>query len=676
MKRWTKALVIWALVCPWAISEEVNSGIDRRGIDESVRPQDDLFLYSNGEWLKHTPIPPDKSTYGSFEMLGDEAQLQIREILEEAAEGDQATGSEEQKIGDFYQSYMDEAAVDQRGLEPLRTELAEIDRLSTPEAIVRHWGYLETIGIGSPITFYVDQDDKDSSAYLAAVTQSGTTLPDRGYYLEDVPKYLEAREALKRYVSTLFELAELRSDDSIADEILALETKLAAVQWERTDLRDAHKRYNKHTIAQLTDLAPALPWNEYLAAAGATDLDHLNVATPSYFAALQEIVAETPLEVWRQYLRFRIVDAYASALPTEFVDANFALYGKELAGVPELKPRWKRAVDTISGTRGMGTLGDAVGRIYVKRHYPAEAEARMDELIQNLLKSFELSIHDLKWMTPETKKRALEKLAKISTKIGHTKKWRDYSQLEVRPADLIGNLMRSARVENQRMLDKLGQPVDRDEWFMTPQTVNAYYNASLNEIVFPAAILQPPYFDFTADDAKNYGSIGAIIGHEISHAFDDQGSKYDGDGNLNDWWTDQDRAAFAKLTGRLVEQYDAYTPLSGRSVNGKLTLGENIADLSGMSVAYKAYQLALDGHEPPELDGWTGPQRFFLGWGQSWRRKYRDAELLSRLLVDPHSPAAFRANGPATDFDPFYKAFGVEPGDSLFKPPAERIGIW
>ncbi|MCH7751177.1 MAG: M13 family metallopeptidase [Planctomycetes bacterium] len=680
-KLWITALLSWALVgslsvCPLAGGEPSNSGIDRRGVDRSVRPQDNLFLFANGEWLKHTPIPTDKSTYGSFEILGDESQLCIRTIIAEASNGNHPPGSDEQKIGDFFNSYMDEQLIEQRGIEPLREELAKVDRLSTLGAVVRHWGYLKTIGVKSPMAFYVDQDDKQSEEYLAVVTQSGTTLPDRDYYLEDVPKYEQARQALKDYVSLLFELGELGGDSSTADKILALETKLAAAHWKRTDLRDAHKRYNKHAIDQMAELAPAIPWNVFFEAVGVAELEHLNVETPSYFVELQEIIAETPLEVWRQYLRFRLMDAYAIALPAEYVDAHFALYGKQLAGVPELKPRWKRAVNTISGRRRIGALGDAVGRLYVEKHYPAEAEARMEELVRNLLKAFESSIHEITWMTPATKERALEKLSKMNTKIGHTKKWRDYSRLQVHPDDLIGNLMRSARVELQRMLDKLGRPVNREEWFMTPQTVNAYYSASLNEIVFPAAILQPPYFDFTVDDAANYGSIGAIIGHEISHAFDDQGSKYDGDGNLNNWWTDEDRKAFGALAQRLVDQYNGYSPLSGRSVNGKLTLGENIADLSGMSVAYKAYQLSLDGQEPPTIDGWTGPQRFFLSWGQSWRRKYRDAELLSRLLVDSHSPAAYRGNGPLTNFDPFYEAFDVKPGAGLFKPPAERIRIW
>ncbi|MGI9427098.1 MAG: M13 family metallopeptidase, partial [Bythopirellula sp.] len=386
--------------------------------------------------------------------------------------------------------------------------------------------------------------------------------------------------------------------------------------------------------------------------------------------------SDLPVEQWRQYMKFHLLDSFASALPKPFVDARFELYGKELSGLDEQKPRWKRAVRTIAGGRGFGALGDAVGREYIKRHYPPKAEERMQVLVDNLLRAYESSIRDLTWMTPATKERALEKLSKITTKIGYTEKWRDYSKLDVRPDDLFGNLMRSAEVEYQRMINKLGKPVDRTEWFMTPQTVNAYYNPGSNEIVFPAAILQPPFFDFEADDAINYGSIGSVIGHEISHAFDDQGSKYDGDGNLNNWWTDEDRSAFKKLTNQLVDQYNSYSPLEGKNVNGELTLGENIADLSGMSIAYKAYLLSLGGKPAPVLDDWTGPQRFFIGWCQSWRRKYRDAEMVRRLLTDPHSPAKYRGNGPLMNFDPFYEAFDLQAGDRLYRATAERIRIW
>ncbi len=443
-------------------------------------------------------------------------------------------------------------------------------------------------------------------------------------------------------------------------------------------MRNAEKRYNKFTVDQLIEQIPQIPWRAFLAAASTPDLQELNVLTPSFFEGLQAIVADTPLEVWKEYLRFKLVDAYAPLLPAEFVDAHFALHSQELAGVPQQQPRWKRAVEATSGAGAgdFGVLGDVVGRLYVERFFPAESKGRMDSLVQNLLKAYQGSIGELTWMTDVTKQRAQEKLAKIRTKIGYPDKWRDYDQLAIHADDLVGNMLRSSEVEYRRMIDKLGRPVDRDEWAMTPQTVNAYYNPGLNEIVFPAAILQPPFFDPDADEAVNYGGIGAVIGHEISHAFDDQGSKYDGDGNLNNWWTDQDRRAFTDLTAKLVDQFAAYEPLPGKRVNGELTLGENIADLSGMSIAQKAYQLSL-GHQPaPILDGWSGEQRFFIGWGQIWRRKYRDAEMVRRLLTDPHSPSRYRANGPPRNMDTFYESFDVQEGDEMYRPPDQRIRIW
>ncbi len=676
MRFCTLIALSWLAMSAVTTAKPLRSGVDKRGIDSSIRPQDDLFAHLNGEWLKHTPIPADKSSYGSFEILGDEAEANIRSIITEAVEGENASGSDLQKIGDFFLSYMDESTIDQRGIQPLRKELEKIDLLKTKRAIVEHWGYLQTIDVSGPIGFYVDQDDKNSTQYLAAVIQSGTSLPDRDYYLKDDKKYLSAREALKKYVIKLYELSHLPQGKEAADAVLAIESKLAEAQWTRTELRDADKRYNKYQVGQLAKLTPGFPWRKFFAAVRVPDLVDLNVATPSFFQEVTKLVDEIPAEQWQHYMRFQLIDNLASALPEEFVDAQFDLYGKELAGKEEQKPRWKRAVRTIAGGRGFGALGDAVGREYVKRYYPPAAQERMQVLVDNLMRAYKSSIHDLAWMTPETKKRALEKLSKITTKIGYTEKWRDYSALEIKPNDLLGNLMRSAEVEYQRMIGKLGKPVDRTEWFMTPQTINAYYNSGSNEIVFPAAILQPPFFDFEADDAVNYGSIGSVIGHEISHAFDDQGSKYDGDGNLNNWWTDQDRVAFKKLTSQLVAQFSGYSPLNGKNVNGELTLGENIADLSGMSIAYKAYLLSLGGKQAPVMDGWTGPQRFFVGWCLSWRRKYRDDELINRLLTDTHSPAKYRGNGPLMNFEPFYEAFDLKAGDGLFRAAEQRIRIW
>jgi len=621
-----------------------KSGLDRSTMAPAVRPQDDLYMYMNGLWLDTAEIPADKATYGVFIQLDDLSRERSRAIIEDAAAGQAAPGSDEQKVGDLYRSFMDEARAEQLGIEPLAEELARIGQLASHEQLVEHFGYLAQLGVSTPIRLIVDQDDKNSTQYLTSIIQGGTTLPDRDYYLADDEKYDAARQALVAYATRLFELAKI--DGPPAQAILDLETALAKVQWERTELRDAEKRYNKYEVSRLVELTPQLPWSAYFTAAQVGQIQDLNVATPSFFEGLGTIVEETPLEVWRAYLQFKLLDAYAPYLSRDFVDAHFELHQRQVAGVPEQKPRWKRAVDAIGGEGAgdFGALGEAVGRLYVTRHFSPEDKARMEEVVDNLLKAFESSIDQLTWMTPTTKQRAKEKLAKITTKIGYPEKWRDYSQLEIRSDDLVGNMMRSARHEYAYMTGKLGQPVDRLEWGMTPQTVNAYYNSSKNEIVFPAAILQPPFFIAEADDAVNYGGIGAVIGHEISHAFDDQGSKYDGDGNLNNWWTDEDRRAFEDLTRRLVDQYAAYEPLPGQGINGQLTLGENIADLSGLSIAHKAYRFSLEGKPAPEIAGWTGDQRFFLGWSQVWRRKYRDAEMVRRLLVDPHSPSQFRAN--------------------------------
>lgn len=656
-------------------AEELRSGIYTDNFDKRIRPQDNLFNHVNGRWLLRTDIPADKSNYGSFTRLSDEAIENIHTILKEAAETKDAAGNV-QRIGDFYRSYMDTNTIDEVGISPLKPELEAIDKLQTSEDVVRHFGYLQKIGIGGPIEFYVGVDAKSSKQYLAAVYQSGTSLPDRDYYFVDNERYISARKALRTYIATLFDLAELEGGQQAADAIVELETKLALFQWPRIKLRNANLRYNKYDVSDLAELTPSLPWETYFDAVGASGLQEVNIATPSFFQALEAIVATTELETWKQYMRFRVLDSAAPVLPQPFVDASFNLYQKELAGVPEQKPRWERAVETASGRRGFGVLGDAIGEIYVQKHFGQEAKRRMDKLVDNLLKTYEVSIKDLTWMTEETKQRALEKLAKISPKIGYTEKWRDYSTLKIAPQDLLGNMKRSAIHEHQRMLNKLGKPVDDTEWGMTPQTVNAYYNPTKNEIVFPAAILQPPFFDPEVEDAVNYGGIGAVIGHEISHGFDDQGSKYDGDGNLKNWWTESDRAAFEKLADALVAQYDAYEALPGKNVQGQLTLGENIADLSGLAIAYKAYKMSLGDKAGPVLDGFTADQRFFIGWAQIWARKYRDSELVRRLVTDPHSPSLFRANGPISNFDAFYEAFDVKEGDQLFKPKDQRIQIW
>ncbi len=663
--------------CPiFADDATLDSGIDPDGFDTSVRPQDDLFLHVNGRWLLKTEIPPDKSNYGSFTALDDSARENIRTIIEESVK--KPTDANSKKVGDFYRSFMDETKIAEKGLKPLQENLSTIDALATTEDVVKYFGQVNIIGIGGPFGFGVGTDDKNSSRYLAAISQGGTTLPDRDYYLEEDEKYGQARTALKVYIQQLYKLAKLPHGDMAAENILKLETALAQVQWSRTELRDAEKRYNLFQVAKLDEVAVKLPWSTFFAAVGAPKLEEVNVMTPSFFTALEKILEETPIDTWKQYCRFRLLDAAAEYLTPDFVDAHFELHTRTISGVPEQKPRWKRAVDATSGAGAgdFGVLGESLGQLYVQRHFPAESRRRMDELVGNLLKTYEKSIHELTWMTDATKEKALDKLSKITTKIGYPDEWRDYSKLEVRADDLVGNMLRSAEFEHYLQLDRLNEPVDRKEWGMTPQTVNAYYNPSMNEIVFPAAILQPPFFDAKADDAANYGGIGAVIGHEISHGFDDEGSKYDGDGNLQNWWTEADRTAFDALTGQLVAQYEGYEPLPGRKLNGKLTLGENIADLSGMAIAYKAYRMSLGDKDGPVIDGHTSAQRFFLSWAQIWRRKYREDELIRRLVIDPHSPSSFRANGPISNLDAFYGAFDVKSGDKLFKPKAARIQIW
>ncbi len=672
-------LLLATAFSPFAAAQVRDSGIDPDGFDKSVRAQDDLFLHVNGRWLLKTEIPADKSNYGSFNKLVDEAQLNIRELIEDAAKNSRDENG--RKVGNFFNSYMNETLVEQLGIKPIAAEISKISAIVDKQQVLKRFGYSELIGVSSPIGFFVDQDDKDSTRYLAGVIQSGTTLPDRDYYLQDEPKYVKAREALKTYIETLFRLSNQRNGAEAAEAaeaVVKLETKLAKEQWDRTQLRDAEKRYNKFAVGKLKELTPNIAWPLFFQSVDAAELTEINVATPSYFQGLEKILEETSLDTWKWYLHFRLVDAYAPVLPREFVLAHFQLHGKELGGIPEQQPRWKRAVDTVAGgsSNHMGALGEVVGQLYVQKHFKPQARERMNQLVGNLLKAFEQSIHELSWMTDATKQQALVKLSKITPKIGYPEKWRDYSKLEVAADDLVGNMQRSAGHEHRRMLDKLGKPVDRGEWGMTPQTVNAYYNPGLNEIVFPAAILQPPFFDAEADDAVNYGGIGAVIGHEISHGFDDQGCKYDGDGNLKNWWTEADQAAFEKLTSRLVVQYEGYEALPAKKLNGRLTLGENIADLSGMAIAFKAYRISLGGKDGPVLDGYTSSQRFFLGWSQIWRRKYRDAELVKRLVTDPHSPSHFRANGPVTNLDAFYEAFNVKPGDKLFKPKEERIQIW
>jgi predicted metalloendopeptidase len=567
---------------------------------------------------------------------------------------------------------MDEDKANELGADPIRDQLNSIQRIESLDDVVTEFGKLGRQSVGSPIGTFISIDRKDATRYVTILVQSGTTLPDRDYYLnKDEPQYEAARKALREYVNKLFELAGIEANDPGA-QVLEIESKLAEAQWPRVEMRDAERTYNSFTVDGLADLAKHISWRDYFHEQSLDEIKEVNVMTPSFFTALDQILEDTPVDAWKIYLQYQILDNYAPFLSDDFVEAHFELHSKQLGGVTEQEPRWKRGVSLLGGV-----LGEAVGELYVQKHFKPEAKERMVKLVDNLLKAFDSSIDELSWMTAETKVRAKEKLSKIDKKIGYPDVWRDYSKLTVQPGDLIGNLERAAEFEHMRQVDRLGKPIDRTEWGMTPQTVNAYYNPTKNEIVFPAAILQPPFFGLDAPDALNYGGIGAVIGHEISHAFDDQGSRYDGDGNLNNWWTDDDRKAFEDLTSRLVAQYEKYEPLDGKFINGKLTLGENIADLSGLAIAYKAYKASRDPNQSEEsVAGWSGDQLFFIGWSRVWQRKYRDAEMIKRLSVDPHSPSQYRANGPVTNIDAFYQAFDVSDGDRLYKPVEDRIRIW
>jgi putative endopeptidase len=677
LKPWGFSLALALLVALPPAFVQAQSALETTAMDTSIRVQDDLYLHVNGNWLRNTEIPADKSNYGSFIKLDDLSRDRIRTIVEKAAAETAPAGSDAQKVGDFYKSYMDTDRIASLDYQPVQSELEKIAALKSHEDVARYFGYCGTIGVQSPMGLFIGVDEKDSTRYLTSIIQSGTTLPDRDYYLKDDPKYTSSREALVAYVNKLFSLIN-DSTENPGEKLVALEKQIAEIQWPRTDLRDALKTYNKFALQDFGGKTTQIPWKSYLEGAQTPAITELNVMTPSYFEKFSPMFTSIDVATWKLYLRYKLLDAYAEVLGPAFDDAHFELHGKTLAGIPQQLPRWKRGVDAISGKGAgdFGTLGDVVGRLYVSENFKPEAKARMDQLVKNLLAAFGQSVDELAWMTDETKVKAKEKLSKITTKIGYPDKWRDYEGLTIKADDLVGNLKRSAQFEYQRMVKKLGQPVDRLEWGMTPQTVNAYYNPTLNEIVFPAAILQPPFFGVDAADALNYGGIGAVIGHEISHAFDDQGSRYDGAGNLNNWWTDADRKSFEELTKRLIAQYAEYEPLPGKKVNGEFTLGENIADLSGLAIAYKAFQISKNGKEPEKVAGYTSNQLFFVGWSRVWQRKYRDDEMIRRLVIDPHSPSQYRANGPVTNIDAFYDAFGVKEGDLLFKPVSERIRIW
>ncbi|MEW6372205.1 MAG: M13 family metallopeptidase [Pseudomonadota bacterium] len=650
------------------------SGIDVQYIDTTVRPQDDFFTYLNGKWLKSTEIPADKASWGTFMQLRDDAQAHLREIIEAAQKDtNKKAGTDEQKIGDLYTSFMNEAKLETLGVKPLASELQRIRTLKDKKGVPNLVAHLSKIGVATPYGIRVGQDARASTKYATYIGQGGLGMPDRDYYLKlDDKRMAETRAKYEAHVAQILLLAGEKNAAEQAKAIVAFETELAKVQWTKVENRDPVKRYNKMSVAELAKLTPGYDWNAALAAAGVGNkLDYVIVAQPSYLTGFNEVLAKTDLATLKSYFEWQLLREYSPYLSKAFVDANFAFYGTALTGVTENRPRWKIGVSVVEGA-----LGEAAGKLYVAKYFPAERKARMEELVKNVTAAYKESIDQLDWMTPATKVEAQAKLAKFVPKVGYPNKWRDYSKLAIRADDLVGNVKRASEFAYNRNITKLGKPIDREEWGMTPQTVNAYYSSSMNEIVFPAAILQPPFFDMRADDAVNYGAIGAVIGHEIGHGFDDKGSQSDGEGNLRNWWTKEDRDAFQKRTDMLVKQYNGYSPIPGYNVNGELTLGENIGDNSGLAIAYKAYKISLKGKPAPVIDGLTGDQRFFMGFGQVWRSKMREAQQIVQVKTDPHSPGQFRANGTVMNHPAFYEAFGVKEGDKMYLAPKDRVSIW
>jgi predicted metalloendopeptidase len=648
-----------------------RSGIDRSGMDNAVRPQDDLFRHMNGAWLRDTPMPADKAYIGAFEQIQEGTLAKLRGLIEDAAKN--GGDADAKKIGDLYASFMDEAALEKLGVKPLAGELAAIDAVRTRKQLSVLMARHGRLGIPSAVNGEIDQDAKDSTRYVTYLSQGGLGLPDRDYYLkEDDARFKEARAKYVELVAKLLTLAGESHAEASARAVLALETELARVQWTRVENRDAVKSYNPVLQKDLPKLAPALDWKAWLADAGiGGKTPDVIVRQPSYFKGMSALLQSQPLATWKAYAKTRLLISFAPYLSKEFVDTAFAFNGTVLMGTTENRPRWKRGVGIVERS-----IGESLGKVYVAKYFPPESKDKMEKLVGNLLAAYKQSIDTLDWMGPDTKKQAQAKLATFVPKIGYPKKWKDYSRLQIRRDDLVGNVMRARLLADAREVAKLGKPVDRDEWFMTPQTVNAYYNPAMNEIVFPASILQPPFFDPTADDAANYGGIGAVIGHEISHGFDDEGSRFDGLGNLREWWTAEDRKRFDAKTSILVEQYGAFEPVPGYKVNGELTLGENIADNSGLEIAYKAYHLSLNGQPPLAIDGLSGDERFFLGFAQVWRGKARDQALVQQLKSDPHSPEEIRANGTVRNHPGYYSTFGVKAGDKMYLPPEKRVSIW
>ena len=650
---------------------EKHSGILLENMNTEVRPGDDFNLYVNGTWMDTNEIPADRASNSVGLIVHEEATANVKTIIEEAAEGDFAKGSDEQKVGALYASYMDMETRNSLGVAPLESEFSKINALENHEQLAVYFAEANKIGVDLPFALAQYVDFKDPNTYMMYTWQAGLGLPDREYYFEEDERSEGIRDAYVAHMEKMFALAGLAGGEDAANMIMALETRMAAEHMKKEKTRDMVALYNKLPLDELPGLMPDFAWDAYLETAAISGIDGLVVTQLDYMRALNDIIKDTSMEDWKTYLTWKVLNANAALLSEELDQQNFEFYSKTLRGIEEQLPRWKRAVANVNNN-----LGEVVGKVYVARHFPPEAKDQMLELVKNLIKAYEISIKELDWMGDETKAQALDKLSKFTPKIGYPDNWEDYSRLDIEENDLAGNMQRSAMFVYEKNLARQGGPVDKSEWAMTPQTVNAYYNPPLNEIVFPAAILQPPFFDLNADDAVNYGSIGAVIGHEIGNGFDDSGSTFDGDGVLRNWWTDEDKEEFKKRTAKLVDQYSEFKPFDDLNVNGEFTLGENIGDLGGLAIALLAYKLSLDGEEAPVMDGFTGEQRVFIGYAQGWLGKSRDEAVRQQIATDPHSPRQYRVNGAVRNIPEFYEAFDVVEIDALYLPPEERVKIW
>ena len=649
----------------------LSSGIDESNFDTTVRPQDDIYQYVNGTWLTNNEIPADKSGYSSFTELSDLSETRVKAIIDGAAAGMGEESPELKKIGDLYNSFMNTELIEELGTTPLDGELAYIQNITSYDDLIGLFVHYQKVGVKMPIGLFVGQDSKETTRYTVFATQWGLGLPNRDYYLKEDDRFKNFRTKYVEHLERVFTFAGEGDPGTNAATVMKIETALAEPQWTPVQNRDRDKTYNKYYLDGLSDFTPNFNWKALYAGLELDETQDIIVRQPSYLEAFNDLWKNYSVEEWKVYFTWHLYAAFADQLPSAFVNANFDIYNKTLRGVEEIRPRWKRGVTAVNSI-----LGEAVGKIYVEEHFKPEAKTRMRELVHNLEVALSERIKELEWMGEETKLQALDKLKKFNSKIGYPDEWRDYSTLEIKKDDLLGNYIRYNEFEYNRQMKKLSGPIDRNEWLMTPQMVNAYYNPPMNEIVFPAAILQPPFFDMQADDAVNYGGIGAVIGHEFSHGFDDQGRKSDGDGNLKEWWTEEDETKFNERANVMIEQYNGFEPYDSLYVNGELTLGENIGDMAGLTIAYRAYKNSLNGKEAPVLDGLTGEQRFFMGWAQVWRRNTREKRARQLILIDPHSPAVYRVSGTLQNMPEFYEAFDVKEGDKLFVPVEERVKIW